>query len=200
MEQYKKLLNKDVMIDLETLGKRPGCVILSIGAVSFSRIHSVQDPGFYRVVNIESCERRGLTVDTNTIAWWNSQTAKAREVVQFAKSDLTSVMLKATLLMLNEYILSVAHKETRVWGNGPDFDIAILYAAYGVVGVKPAWRYHNSRCFRTLKDVSNVEPVHRQGVYHNALDDAKTQAYTASKAFRQMGNEKSLAKQCANQE
>lgn len=62
---------KHVMVDLETLGTKPGSVILSIGAVTFDLDGSGRDGRtFYQRVNIQSCLDAGMTVDGDTVEWW----------------------------------------------------------------------------------------------------------------------------------
>ena len=64
---------KDVMVDLETLGRRAGCSILSIGAVAFDAETGTMGPEFYMVVKMASCEKHGLHTDPETVAWWKKQ-------------------------------------------------------------------------------------------------------------------------------
>ncbi len=53
------IILNDVMVDLETLGKRAGCVIASIGAVKFDPKTGFVDTdnSFYRVITVESAMR-----------------------------------------------------------------------------------------------------------------------------------------------
>src|SRR5688572_29962905 len=76
----------DVMLDLETLGTRPGCAILSIGAVAFDRHTGALGPEFYMVVNRKSCEAKGLTQDQSTLDWWSRQSAEAKKVLAEAEN------------------------------------------------------------------------------------------------------------------
>jgi len=69
-----------VMLDIETLGQSPGCAILSVGAVRFNQRGLGAE--FYRSVSREDCERLGLAVDEDTVAWWQDQPEAAREVLK----------------------------------------------------------------------------------------------------------------------
>ena len=64
-----------------------------------------------------------------------------------------------------------------VWGNGADFDNAILRNAYTAVNRELPWMYYNNRCLRTLRgenpDVAKPAFV---GTPHHAGDDARNQA------------------------
>jgi hypothetical protein len=62
----------NVMVDIETLGTEPGCVVLSIGAVAFDKeMGFVED--FYEVINTVDSFSEGLTYDNDTLAWWKKQ-------------------------------------------------------------------------------------------------------------------------------
>ena len=73
---------------------------------------------------------------------------------------------------------------TRHQGNGADFDLPILAAAYAAVGLSVPWKPYNGRCYRTLKNLAPVVKLARPGTHHNALDDARTQAVHAIKLMR----------------
>lgn len=175
----------DVMLDLETLGTRPGCAILSIGAVAFDVDADALGPEFYVVVNRKSCESKGLVVDPDTVAWWSRQSDEARKVL--AEADTAPNGLGGALAMLTGYLGRFGKRDLRVWGNGSDFDQPILAACYAVVGYPLPWLFYNNRCHRTLRALAGLKAdPPRHGVYHNALDDAKTQAMQAINCFRKL--------------
>ena len=165
---------KDIMLDLETLGTKPGCIVLSIGAVFFGPDGLGQE--FYRVISIPKSEKIGLGTDRDTVEWWNKQSEEARMVVGAANGpDAVSPIVAAA--EFSEFVESYGDKnEVRVWGNGSDFDQPILAEIYHRVGVPVPWKFWNNRCYRTLKYLNPSEKLVRAGVYHNALDDAKSQA------------------------
>jgi hypothetical protein len=72
-----------------------------------------------------------------------------------------------------------------LWGNGADFDNALLACAYKAAALIPPWAYVNNRCFRTMrKEHAVVEPL-KLGVHHNALDDALHQTRWLQKIWRE---------------
>ncbi len=171
---------KNVMLDLETLGTRAGCTVLSIGAVYFG-------PGglgaeFYRVVQRASCKASALQEDAATVAWWARQSGAAQQVLRDADDHEKSVALPQALLEFNSF-LAQHGANVFVWGNGADFDNPILNAAYVAAKVKPGWGNWNGRCYRTLKGLVRGPTLQRVGTYHNALDDAKSQALHAVALF-----------------
>ncbi len=171
---------KNAMCDLETLGKLPGCSILSIGVVLFSP----QGLGaeFYTPISRASCVDAGLKEDASTLKWWSEQSPEARKAIDEAESA-GAPSLKDGLQEFNAFIKSHC-PGVKVWGNGADFDNAILHVAMDAVGLYPAWAFTNNRCYRALKGIAPGPKLVRVGTYHNALDDAKSQALHAIELFK----------------
>jgi hypothetical protein len=65
-------MSSDIMIDLETLGLQPGCVLLSLGAAAFS-LHESGSLGdtFHCNINRTSCVKLGMFIDPST-SWLRS--------------------------------------------------------------------------------------------------------------------------------
>lgn len=178
---------RNVMVDLETVGNRAGCGILSIGAVAFCCETGKLGPEFYTVVRLSTCEAVGLRSDQDTLDWWAKQPPDARKIFAESRKQYGNASLTEALIKFNTFLAQFGGpKIVKVWGNGPDFDNAILYACYAAVCVEAGWEFWNSRCFRTLKDLGPVMKMERVGTHHNALDDAKTQALHATKILTYM--------------
>src|SRR5690554_2606812 len=122
-------MQRDVMIDLETLGTTPGCSILSIGAVAFDE--NGLGAEFYCVVSRESCQKYGLHEDRETLKWWENQSEEARKVLTEAEHGNA---LEPALSMLSTFRGQFDLEEVRIWGNGSDFDNAILASCYAAAG------------------------------------------------------------------
>lgn len=167
----------DIMIDLETLGIKAGYGILSIGACSFDSKHK-----FYSKVLPSSNLKYGLKEDSATIAWWQKQSLEAHQESFSGTEDLLFVLgaFSDFLRTLPEDI-----RHVYVWGNGADFDLPILQAAYTAVGVPAPWSAFNGRCYRTLKNLyKGVEPDKFVGEKHTAIADAEYQAKHAYKILK----------------
>lgn len=169
----------DVMIDLETLGLKPGCKILSIGAVSFSSVQSMS-----RSVPLQFYARASkdtqpeLQADRGTIAWWDKQSEAAKQEAFAGTAPLSQVLVEfaASLGILGN---------VRVWGNAASFDISILEAAFEVYNIPIPWSYKNVMCFRTLKNLYKSVPEPALiGTKHSAIADATHQARWAEDIFR----------------
>jgi hypothetical protein len=168
------------MLDLETMGNTSNCAIISIGAVMFDPSRDGLGPEFYEVVNIESCVEAGLRLDASTVMWWMQQSDEAR-----AQFNTTSALpLIEALGKFSQWFLANAGE--CVWGNGASFDNVILGNAYKAVGLRQPWKFWNDRCYRTLKGEFKDVPIARQGTYHSAIDDAKTQALHLIEIYKVM--------------
>lgn len=182
----------DVMVDLETMGQGPGCPVLSIGAVYFDPKTAELGAEMYSVVNYESCLAAGLIPDQSTVDWWSKQSPEARKVLDAAnapqkkRGKQPNLLLQDALAEFSGFCDAAGKRSVRVWGNGSDFDNAILAHCYKLVGCGLPWEFWNNRCFRTLKSLSGLK-MERSGTHHNALDDAKTQALHAGRIFAELG-------------
>ena len=173
-----------VMVDLETLGTRPGCAILSIGAVFFSASQPEwKGSTFYAPINRLSCLAAGLTEDPDTVEWWRRQGATARQVL--ADADLGATPPLAFVLnAFSTWLELHCDSGVQIWGNGADFDNVILEAAYVSAKLPRPWGPYNGRCYRTLKALHTKEKIVRSGTHHNALDDAVSQAEHAVRILK----------------
>lgn len=165
-------LKTNVMVDLETLGTRPGCKIMSIGAVVFSPAGVDIDKSFY----IDIHRDQPLAEQHDTIAWWEGvrkDNPKAYDRI-FGPDTVRTPMAEA-LTHFAGWINAIGG-EVLVWGNGADFDNPILSAAYTACGMSQPWGPWNGRCYRTLKGLRSDIRLSRKGTHHNALDDAVSQA------------------------
>jgi hypothetical protein len=154
-----------VMLDLETLGTRPGSVIVAIGAVQFDAQDILSE--FYREINIQDSLSYGFQIDGETLRWWFRQ-SKA------AQAAILSEHPASLVDTLQDFALWIP-KDSKVWGNGAAFDNALLAEAYHKTGMAVPWKYKHDRCFRTMADRSSVPPMY-EGTAHHALDDARGQA------------------------
>ena len=167
-----------VMLDLETLGTKPGCVIVSIGACVFD-MEGVQKK-FYSVVDVTK-EPIGLTVDPGTVAWWVEQSSEARAVF-------------ATLqrVPITDAIESFRHwwelSEAKFcWCHGASFDAPILEAVYAATERAAPFKFYDIRDTRTLYALTEIYPDRAKGTHHNALDDAIAQAEAVIAGYKALG-------------
>ena len=177
------------MIDLETLGTKPGCKILSIGAVVFNPMEPLRlyaqpvENIFYSSISTES-QYTILTTDPSTLEWWSVQDDAAREEAFSGVLPIGEVLANFTrYLNMQLLITGLTKKDLYVWGNSASFDLKILEAAYDKCCLPVPWNYSNEMCFRTLKKLSATKAPAFVGVKHNALADAINQADHAIEIF-----------------
>lgn len=163
-------MNRAVSIDIETMGKSPTSAITSIGAVMFDPASNWIGDDFHVHISLDSCLFNGLTMDADTVLWWLAQSYDARAAL--VAGQVSAVPLVRALVALAEYIPTDAH----VWANGASFDFAILANAYTRLQEPTPWRFWDERCLRTLKGINPELRIPREGIHHNALDDARHQA------------------------
>lgn len=158
-----------VMVDIETLGKGSTAAILSIGMVKFNPFNDVIYDSFYVPVDPESSQALGLTIDASTVMWWLDPLRDAARQAMLAESR---VDLPSALYGLVDWF----GEDKPVWGNGSTFDNVILANAFRACQIDLPWQFWNDKCYRTLKGQAKDIKLVRQGTYHNALDDAVSQA------------------------
>ena len=184
-----------VMIDLETLGLVPGCVVISIGAMRFEPMgeppaierkngEPVVDGGFYEVIDRRSCEDAGLRSDPKVEAWWGQQAPEVREAVfNVAGVPLADVV--------ERFAVWYSQPDELVWANGAAFDQPIWEAACRALGKEPPWHFRGVRCFRTLVGLLREADrlVIPEDAYprHHALFDCYRQVLQAQHSFRKLG-------------
>lgn len=158
----------NVMVDLETMGTGPNSAIIAVGAVRFDG-NGVSDR-FYEVVDLQSCVDLGLKLDASTVIWWMDQSDAARGEFKRTGDHISVVLQRFSKWVAN------ASGDPIVWGNGASFDNVILASAYGATGHIVPWKFRNDRCYRTVKALFQQVKAERIGTYHNAVNDAETQA------------------------
>lgn len=163
-----------VMIDLETLSAANDAAIVSIGAVGFTRERGIHSD-FYQVIARKSAEQYG-SVNADTLAWWAKQSPEAQRVLTEGTRLLPDVLRDFAEWFngVAEWFNGVAGRF--VWGNGATFDNVILRNAYAKTGIPCPWHFRGDRCYRTAAAIFAAPRLPREGVAHNALDDARHQA------------------------
>jgi len=182
---------RKVMLDIETLGLRPGSVVLSIGAVAFDETGILEE--FNEVharLETDIQHSVGLRVEPGTALWWMDQPKDAQEEL-LAMPEVPAVV---ALVKFSEWLHSVSSetdedtvmcKDIEIWCNGANFDGVLLREVYDALGVAVPWAWWNERCYRTeRKSMQRVleslcipvqEPDFEE-TKHNALADARHQA------------------------
>lgn len=102
--------------------------------------------------------------------WWLKQSEEARSY--FFNNDNAPSLMDA----LHRFSEFYNKHNGMVWGNGAMFDNSILGNSYKRCGLDVPWKFWNDMCYRTIKNMNKHIPIGRVGTYHNAVDDAESQA------------------------
>ncbi|MBA8734206.1 3'-5' exonuclease [Chromobacterium violaceum] len=165
------------ILDVETLDIQPSAIILTIGIATVE----ISDGGldilgrhYWRVLPFE---QPGRTVSEETLEWWRSQPSPALNEA-LNTSDHHREPLPQILSAVSATLDLYPHP---IWGNGSDFDNAIMKHAFRQLGLN--WPPYRDRCLRTARQIAKSvvpdfhtpeRPAHLTP--HIALDDAEYEA------------------------
>lgn len=168
----------DIMLDLETLATSPDSVILTIGAIKFDPFDTDVEmgPGLYHRINVDEQIDLGRHVDQGTVDWWGTQKEEVREE---ALGEHNRISLEEFTKDLNKFVVGA----TRIWAQGPVFDIVILENLYRQLGKPTPWPFYVIRDSRTL--LKALGDTRKGGaLLHNALADCVSQAEAIQDAVK----------------
>lgn len=162
-----------LMLDIETLGTRPGAVVLSVAMVRFS-----DEAQFQINLRVDEQQTLGLEIDPATQAWWAQQDPAAWQAATQNPLPLVQGL---------EYVrtwMQWAGTDPLIWCHGATFDCPLLGAVYERAGLAPPWAYWAVRDTRTLYDLAGIN-VKDYAVPppHVALNDAIGQVRAANAAL-----------------
>lgn len=199
----------DLMIDLETLGTKPGCPVITIGAVLFDpvatdSVETLMHRSFYRAINLADAVKNSNGVEGDTIDWWFRQSDEAIKAVVADPTYSTKQALEAfyhyaesrAVSWTVEFFEEHPHypKVSRVWAKSPDFDCKMMESLWARHPGFYAWPYkfNQYRCVRTLMDLAwpsgpGDRPKFEVGAKHDARVDAVEQALTVQAGHRVLG-------------
>lgn len=190
--------NTHFMLDIETLGTKPGCPVLSIACRAFA----VEQDGLFTDVRdtilpfetfpsfrLQMKNYPELHIDADTLSWWMKQNEAARSVFlpQVSEDPMWLCLDK-----LSTYIFDNAmDSNIIVWARDPDFDCAILdyFYNYRDNALISPWKYSNKRSHRTLLALAGVQHKPSENA-HNALADVDAQIASAYLALKALGKMK----------
>lgn len=167
------------MIDIETLGTEPDCVVLSVGAVKFNPF-TLEEPHTRTLWRPSADEQIAAerSVLESTLEWWAKQDAHVREST-FTEDGRISVADFAA--QLNKWLTGV----DKIWCQGPQFDMVILENLFKQFGFHRNWAFWQVQDCRTIFNMMPADP--RKAVQqnaHSADDDAFWQAVCVQKTFK----------------
>lgn len=173
----KGLPEKHCMVDTETLGLNSRAPIIQIGLVFFT-IEGIQTQSEL-TIDFDDALKYG-EADGSTIKWWLEQDKAAQKTLfknPRPAEDAADVVEK----------LIQAQNPNYFWAHAT-FDFPIVNNLFRALGRKTPIPFRTSYDLRTLEHFvgNDIEWEKREGVYHNALDDATYQAKHAIKMLRRI--------------
>ncbi len=170
----------DIMLDLESLGTRPDCAILTLGAVKFNP-YVLDDFGetLYFRIDVDEQLALGREVQEDTLQWWMNQ---AEDVREEALGEGDRISLESMYRQLNKFVVGV----NNIWCQGPAFDIVILENIYRQKGWPTPWQFWQIRDSRTLFGVHGDPREKGKAGLHNALEDCISQAQGVQQIYHKL--------------
>lgn len=169
-----------LMLDLESLGVRPGSVVLSAEFVRFDDLASCS-------LNLSIADQQalGLEIDPATHQWWGQQKPES-----WAAATQNAQPLAAGLAYFATWIDWATANRTRplyVWCHGASFDAPLLGELYRRAGIVCPWSFRDVRDTRTLYDMAGIDlRTYSDGTDHVALGDALCQTRAAVDAIHRL--------------
>lgn len=187
------------VIDLETGATSASSVILSIGITTIDAITFEWVSQLYISVNPYCDDNAMRSWDNGTRSWWIGQDDSVRDE---AMRVMGASSLRQALIKVSEYITLLGKVgEVHVFGNGSEFDIAILNDALDQLGMKTPWKHTNAQSIRTIvwlgRTYFNIDFKYSlpfNGEQHHALHDS---AHEAAYAAKTLGVIKNIADKAA---
>lgn len=187
---------RQIMLDNETMGTNADSPIIAIGAVPFTlRDGPCLSEKFYAPIKLDDVLASGAQVTGSTICWWMEQSEEARSRFFEQKQKTEAFELERALGYFSQWMDENKRlnngNDVEIWGNGPTFDCGMLAETYRRVGMPAPWKFWNERCMRTTLRLGAAwgitkDTVKREGVHHDAVDDAIYQAQLVSLIGRHM--------------
>lgn len=176
---------KDVMVDLECLGKNESKVICQIGAVYFDRVTGELGQELKINVDAISHEKLGGRLDADTVYWWLSQSKEAQQsILAEPRVDIVTA-----LHTLNDFLEPAA----RIWSHAT-FDFVTITATMRALNIRPKFKYQAGLDLRTLTYLAgtSIDKVKRTGLHHDALDDCRHQVKYAVAAITAIKGDRNI--------
>jgi hypothetical protein len=165
-----------IMTDCETLGTRPGAIILSVAFVRFS-----DEAHISLNLSVPEQQALGMEQDESTLAWWRQQDPTA-----WTRATSDPLPLATSLPYIAQWLEWAAggSPDWSIWCHGATFDCPLLDELYHRAGIACPWQFWQVRDTRTLYDLACINPKdYAVPPPHVALNDAIGQTRAANAAL-----------------
>jgi len=174
------LTTEHLSFDIETLGIKPGSVIVSLGMTAFDPKAGVQSIEVLKnqssriSLRLEDSLKRGFKIDASTMLWWLKQPDSSRNSTFI--SEMGYYDCDITCDRISEFVKRMGCKY--VWGNGANFDVVLIEEMFDKCEKIIPWKFWDIRCLRTMKETLpyNKDIIPKNELKHDCLYDAIYQA------------------------
>ena len=191
----------ELMIDIETLGTKPGAPVLEIACVAFYLDGSPLVPGYGRLVEpyrialpLQSQLDRGLQIDADTLGWWTKEERAGRLYELMREGETRTQTVTSALGGLKHFIASHRAGDDRsicMWANSPSFDLTLLEHLFRTYEIAVPWTHREQADQRTWLRSVGCRSTRELGIpfvgtEHCALDDATHQIKLVQEVYRRL--------------
>lgn len=178
----------DLMLDAESLGNIPGCVLCQYTIVPFNINGKPYDGPLQPLdiyLHIGQQIAEGYDVDTNTLAWWMTQPVNIRRVVFTGGVWINEFCDEVTC-----YYDRVVHeyKEYRLWSTSAKVDYGIPPVLFKRSDILYPVNHRAENCARTFVNMVKLNHPQMKGsklkTTHHAIDDCRRQIDDLQIAYR----------------
>jgi len=192
MQTEKNQNETHIMVDVESLGKKPNAAIVSIGAVVFD---PYAFPTLGEQFEVYICpglvESAGFGIEQETLDWWHLP--EQAEAAKISLNGETSP--EEAMHLFADWLNQQGEKANRIiWTKGQDFDIPKIENHFERFGIEIPYEYQNKADVRTVfrlakRNGFDVNTLLRPEPEHTALWDAVYQASAVHQANIMLGIE-----------
>ena len=179
-------MSKHHMLGIQTLGTKPGCVILEFALCYF--LDESDDRKHFRLVkptmrhariSIKSQMKAGATIDYDTLKWW-VDTNPLR--LQNIMNDEYAETPYFTAKWFEE---SAVWENANIWARDWDFEYPLMddfFTRFGTPG-KHVWKFSHKRSHQVLLNLAGVKHTPATNT-HGAVADVEARIESAIEALR----------------
>lgn len=185
-----------MMLTTKTLGRDPGCAVMSISAVMFDptgedtdAVHRKENQIFTPISSFDSAAN-GMKSDPDTLRWWKKQPAWSTIGADCMDSN---VSIEAACMLFQKF--HEEQKPVKVWCNSPTFHVPIMAALFQKIGINLPFGYREEMDYRTALELAYGDREMRPQIEskhsfyrHHALGDAINQATALVRALQDIKN------------
>lgn len=178
------------MLDIETLGRGPNCVVPQVAVVPFNlngeplEQDVIDNFTFNCKLHIGDQLALGYTIDPETLAWWQQQKEAVRSDV-FSGAYSISQFQGGFITYMKRVVDTF--KTYNIWASAPKLDFGCLHSILVGPGLEYPILYSAERCLRTMKElVKTLYPQFKlpKGFNpHDAVEDCKRQIIDAQACY-----------------